>query len=133
MVICAVFGCKNSSKKKSAENVSFLTFPVQDPDLCNAWVAFCRRDDKFNCKFARVCTEHFDSTCFQWNLRHQLLSYSPKHSRKVAPGSVPTLKGPKAQTSNAETEESRSARQLRKENRASRKRTHEMIESSATS
>jgi THAP domain len=138
MVICAVFGCNNRTRKRDSgsagRHISFLTFP-KDENLCSIWVQFCKRSDKFNVKNSRVCSEHFEEDVFHWNLQHKLLGYSPKRSRKVKPGCVPTLKSPSLKAKDSPYPEVRSSmpenneRTARKEHRAKRKLVDELTAS----
>uniref|UniRef100_A0A8D9BLQ3 THAP-type domain-containing protein n=1 Tax=Cacopsylla melanoneura TaxID=428564 RepID=A0A8D9BLQ3_9HEMI len=94
MVNCAVFGCFNvSSNKKFKSNISFYSFP-KNSDTCSKWINFCCREGKINIKYARICSEHFETKHRYWQMQHQILGYSPTLSRKIRPGAVPTLKPP---------------------------------------
>jgi hypothetical protein len=103
MPACAVYGCNNSTninrKRKGAPDnskvtvtkVSFYSFS-KDDSLRQQWVHLCKRKDKFNPATARTCSDHFKEEELNWDLKYKLLQYSPRKSRKVRPGALPSLK-----------------------------------------
>jgi hypothetical protein len=57
-------------------------------------VHLCKRKDKFNPATARICSDHFKEEELHWDVKHKLLQYSPRKSRKVRSGALPSLKLP---------------------------------------
>jgi hypothetical protein len=105
MPVCIVYGSKNSTNikrkrkgvpensKVTVTKVSFYSFP-EDGSLRQQWVHLCKIKDKFNPARARICSDHFKEEELHWDLKHKLLQYSPRKSREVRPGVLPSLKLP---------------------------------------
>jgi len=122
MVHCAVFGCNNNNKKtqkfvaNKTSHISYYTFP-QDPGLIKEWVVKYYRADKFNAKFARICSIHFCEQDFERNLRNELLNIT--YARKVLKkGAIPSLNLPKFKPfKSTEILNQRAERKSRRENK----------------
>ena len=61
MVYCAAFGCNEGSAKRG--NTSFFSFP-KDATLRKRWVANMKRDFFTPAKHSRLCSLHFERSCF---------------------------------------------------------------------
>ncbi len=61
MVYCAAFGCNEGSAKGG--NTSFFSFP-KDATLRKRWVANMKRDFFTPAKHSRLCSLHFERSCF---------------------------------------------------------------------
>ena len=61
MVYCAAFGCNEGSAKGG--NTSFFSFP-KDATLRKRWVANMKRDCFMPAKHSRLCSLHFERSCF---------------------------------------------------------------------
>ena len=88
MVYCAAFGCNEGSAKGG--NTSFFSFP-KDATLRNRWVANMHRDRFTPAKHSRLCSLHFERSCFD---RDPVLmaSMGYKGARiSLKPDAVPTL------------------------------------------
>ncbi len=81
---CAVAVCKTPHPPET----SLHTFP-KDPDLCKKWISACKRKDSFNVQSAIICSRHFSDTCFERDMRSELLE--KKRGRILKAGSIPTL------------------------------------------
>ncbi|XP_031334154.1 THAP domain-containing protein 1-like [Photinus pyralis] len=88
MAHCAVYGCKNNSRK--TKDISYYRFPKRD-DIKSQWINSCsRRDDKINTSSARICSIHFDQDDFHMSLRHKLMNYLPSNVRRLKENAIPT-------------------------------------------
>ena len=90
---CSVFGC---NVRKDLHR-----FPQKDEVTCQVWIHKCYRKDKFNVKSATICKKHFEDSCFERDLRNELLGLPTR--RLLKPGSVPTLHLPTSCTLNSES------------------------------
>lgn len=86
MVVCAVLGCKSSSREKS-NSLRYFRFP-KDKSVCALWVEKCGRKSLINTATARVCSLHFMEE--DYLLQHRLLEYSPK-KRQLVKDAVPSV------------------------------------------
>lgn len=86
---CAVFECKNSSKTEAGKCFSYHSFPVTDPKLCKRWVELCKRKDPISIKNARICSQHFQSSDYERDLRNELLNLPIRKILKS--GTVPSI------------------------------------------
>jgi hypothetical protein len=68
----------------------FFSFPKEGVTR-KLWVNACCRADNFNVNTARICSRHFEKECYERNLRHELLNYTPKHGRTLKFDAVPSL------------------------------------------
>ena len=59
---CVAFGCTNCCTKDSG--ISFFRFPLKKPDLLHRWVQAVRRKNWKPTAGSRICSEHFESSCF---------------------------------------------------------------------
>ena len=65
MVYCAAFGC-NASSAKSTDNKHshWFRFPLTDGRLLRKWLDHMRRADFTPTKHSRLCSDHFERSCF---------------------------------------------------------------------
>ncbi|XP_064615473.1 zinc finger protein ZFP2-like isoform X2 [Liolophura sinensis] len=91
MVGCAVFGCRNKSKKDSG--VSFFKFP-RDAQIRNEWI---QRTNRANFSafhpnaHSRICSDHFTDDCYERRAAHMArFGYSGAQNR-LKPDAVPTM------------------------------------------
>ena len=59
---CVAFGCTNHCTKDSG--ISFFRFPLKKPDLLYRWVQAVRCKNWKPTAGSRICSEHFESSCF---------------------------------------------------------------------
>ena len=85
---CSVFSC---SEKKCLHR-----FPQGDKTTCQVWIQRCFRKDKFNVQNAGICKIYFKNSCYERDMRNELLGLEPR--RLLKPGSVPTLHLPTTHT-----------------------------------
>nr|CAH7714512.1 unnamed protein product [Callosobruchus chinensis] len=88
---CAVVGCNsdNQSKRNPCKDIKFFHFP-KDPNLSKKWLLLSKRKDKVNIKYATVCSKHFCESDYKVNLKHTLLSYTPKNYRGLKDDASPS-------------------------------------------
>ncbi|KXJ09468.1 THAP domain-containing protein 2 [Exaiptasia diaphana] len=86
MVHCCVPECTNHSVK--TESVSYHKIP-NDQALQKAWLARIKRENLPNLKNCYVCSEHFESSCFEVDLMEQLTGM--KRKRKLKKDAVPSV------------------------------------------
>lgn len=69
MVYCAAFNCKNGSNnnQKSEKKVSFFSFP-KDEKIRKVWTEKVRRKNWKPSNSSRLCSDHFDDSCYSQNL-----------------------------------------------------------------
>lgn len=77
--------CKNFDKK-----VMFFRFPT-DPNLQKVWINVCKRKNRINVKYARVCSKHFSEDSYERNLRYELLGCATKNRRLLKADAVPSM------------------------------------------
>ena len=55
-----MFGCNTDNNSVNFDSeISFHTFPTNNPKQLKHWIYLCRRKDVFNTKYARICSKHF--------------------------------------------------------------------------
>ncbi len=81
--ICAVAICP------SPKGQVYHVFP-KDLKLQKVWIDACKRKDKINVKFARVCSLHFQESDYERDFQSELLNLPIK--KRLKAGSYPTLK-----------------------------------------
>ena len=86
MVHCCVPECTNHSSK--TETVSYHKIP-NDQALQKAWIGRIKRENLPNLKNCYVCSDHFESTCFEVNLMEQLTGM--KRKRRLKKNAVPSV------------------------------------------
>ncbi|KAL1493955.1 hypothetical protein ABEB36_009634 [Hypothenemus hampei] len=91
---CSVYGCNSDNQAKNFDNnISFYSFP-KTKHVLEQWIRLCRVSDKFNGKYARICSKHFNASDFKRNLKLELLgpsSSSARSARKMLkPEAVPS-------------------------------------------
>lgn len=65
MPYCVAPECRNASTGPFAHtDVTFHQFPLHKPKLVSQWVAQIGRTDLKPNRFTRLCSEHFDASCF---------------------------------------------------------------------
>ncbi|CAF4943838.1 unnamed protein product [Pieris macdunnoughi] len=79
MVNCNVYGCKNRTERNQP-NITFHRFP-NNPQLKDAWIKCTRRINWNPKSHSRICSKHFDPSCFQQKSNRTYLN----------PHSIPTL------------------------------------------
>ncbi|XP_018375872.1 PREDICTED: uncharacterized protein LOC108769405 [Trachymyrmex cornetzi] len=90
MSICAVKDCTNSFRKTKMKGltIKYFTFP-KNAEFIEAWRRVCR--DGINVKYARICSKHFESWCYEKSAQQIALNYSPLRGRKLRADAIPTL------------------------------------------
>ena len=68
MVYCAAFNCKNGSSKnhETQQKVSFFSFP-ENKRMRDIWIEKIRRKNWKPTKSSKLCSQHFESSCFVQN------------------------------------------------------------------
>lgn len=61
---CSAFGCKSGYGKRE-EDITFHRFPISDPELLKTWNSKVGRKDFKPSTHSRVCSKHFNASCFQ--------------------------------------------------------------------
>lgn len=81
---CAVQSCKNYFGKngQSLGNLSYFTFP-KNQTLCKKWIVQCRRNDAFDPKKVRVCSDHFSEDDYLRDFQSEMLGMPPKKKLKT--------------------------------------------------
>ena len=59
---CIAHGCTNRSK--SGSGWSFFRFPLKKPELLTKWVQAIHRKNWSPNNYSRICSDHFDPSCF---------------------------------------------------------------------
>lgn len=67
---CAISTCKNYYSKN--KDIAYHVFP-KEQNLRQEWIIKCKREDKFNVKTSRICSDHFTASDYQRDLRNELL------------------------------------------------------------
>ena len=81
--------CSNDSRFVSkGQGISFHRFPTED-SLLIEWLAKISRVGLEVTKDTRLCSNHFESDCFERDLRAELLG--SKGKRTLKPDAVPTI------------------------------------------
>ena len=63
-------------------------FPAKDENACKIWTYRCYRKGIFNIRPARICYKHFEDSCYERDLRNELLGLPCR--LMLRPGSLPT-------------------------------------------
>jgi hypothetical protein len=86
---CAVADCTNWGQNVGLGDVviSYHRFP-KDDTLRSVWITRCCRKDRLNPKTATICSVHFAESCFERDLRHELLGLPIR--RMLRSDAVPT-------------------------------------------
>ena len=87
---CAVKNCHN--KTHNNRKVSYFRLP-KDTSVHKDWIqATCRQVDNLPSKIF-ICSDHFEEKCFDpsWKLQNELYYKDRQISRRLLPGSIPTL------------------------------------------
>ena len=97
MVHCCDPCCLNNSKLPACKNLSWFTFP-KDPKLAKLWQTKVGRGKKFDTTYARLCSAHFEDSCFEANLESKfqadgsLSSVAKRRTpRRLKADAVPTI------------------------------------------
>lgn len=89
MVYCCAVGCSNDSRSVSKEHgISFHLLPTEN-SLLQKRLAKISRVDFVVTKDTRLCSDHFESDCFERDLKAELLGLKSK--RTLKPDAVPTI------------------------------------------
>ncbi|KYN01656.1 hypothetical protein ALC62_07537 [Cyphomyrmex costatus] len=89
---CAVEGCKNYNRKTRnmpGRKVQYFSFPKGNTMVLK-WLEVCRKQDLSVAK-AKICSVHFEPSCFEKSLQQKLLQYSPQKVRKIRKDAIATL------------------------------------------
>ena len=68
MPVCAAVGCTRRTGSGQQYGHKCYSFPLQNPDLLNKWLAKMKRKGFVPTKSSRLCSGHFLDTCFQEDL-----------------------------------------------------------------
>ncbi|GFS51535.1 THAP domain-containing protein 3 [Nephila pilipes] len=69
--------------RKDCRTKSFFGFPLKNLSLVKTWVKMLRRDNFQPSPYSKICSDHFDEIC---------LEYQPfTNRRQLKPGSIPTI------------------------------------------
>ena len=79
---CSVSGCP------SPQDATYFKFPKTDSIMTEKWLNACRRQDVINVEKSKVCSEHFTTSDFERDVRHELLNLPPR--KLLKPSAVPT-------------------------------------------
>jgi hypothetical protein len=124
---CAVFGCNSDNQSNQfSGDIMFLRFPTSST-LIKCWTNACRRTDKINPKYARVCSRHFTENHYKRNLKSELLGYKFKNCRQLKPEAVPTENLPHIKPRESVSSIKNSAREERTEKRSRSKMIENLI------
>ncbi|GFT07868.1 uncharacterized protein NPIL_574451 [Nephila pilipes] len=83
MFYCIAYGCNNKKDRKDCGTKSFFGFPLKNLSLVKTWVKMLRRDNFQATPYSKICSDHFDESCFK---------YQPfTNRRQLKPGSIPTI------------------------------------------
>lgn len=90
---CFVSTCGNYYSRSNSKPVHYHTFPVSKK-LASRWVLACKgRPFSPVPKYARVCSEHFSTSCYKRDLQHELLGLPIR--KRLKPDAVPDLNLPR--------------------------------------
>ena len=87
---CAVINCNNKTKNNRA--VSYFRLP-KDTSVHKDWIfATCRPIDNLPSKIL-ICSDDFEEKCFghSWKFQNEPFYKDRQISRRLLPGSIPTL------------------------------------------
>lgn len=90
MSTCAVKDCTNSYRKVKMKGkvVKYFTFP-KDDKIATKWREICRNG--VNVTYGRICSDHFDASCYDKPAQQIALQYSPLRGRKLRMDAIPTM------------------------------------------
>ncbi|GBO10100.1 hypothetical protein AVEN_31587-1 [Araneus ventricosus] len=91
MSACAVATCPNYHRKTKGKGVIYHMFPVC-PNLNKIWISKCKRKDRINVKYARICSDHFRPSDYMDDMKNRLLGLNQKKILK--PDAVPSVNLP---------------------------------------
>ena len=79
---CAAYGCSNSTAKDP--DLYFMRFP-DDRELCRQWLHNTGRGGAWKpTKHSRLCSEHFEESCFERDLYAELMESDARCLRRRA-------------------------------------------------
>ena len=92
---CAAYGCSNSTAKDP--DLYFMRFP-DDRELCRQWLHNTGRGGAWKpTKHSRLCSEHFEESCFERDLYAELMESDARclrrRAKRLKADAVPTLFG----------------------------------------
>ena len=91
MPYCAAFGCNATSSGPKGAKHHWFRFP-SEPRLLKAWLAKMKRANFAPTPHSRLCSAHFEHTCFQRNpLLLETLGLGAHTRQSLLPDAVPTL------------------------------------------
>jgi hypothetical protein len=79
---CSVSGCS------SPQDATYFKFPKASSMLLENWLKACRRKDVLDVEKSKICSEHFTTSDFERDVRHELLNLPPR--KLLKPNAVPT-------------------------------------------
>ncbi|GFT52763.1 THAP domain-containing protein 3 [Nephila pilipes] len=83
MSYCVAYGCNNRKDREDCRSKSFFGFPINKSSVVKTWVKMMRRDNFRPTPYSKICSDHFDESCFE---------YQPfTNRRQLKPGSIPTI------------------------------------------
>ncbi|KAM0730419.1 THAP domain-containing protein 2 [Formica fusca] len=89
MQTCCVKGCKSRSDQQiKYKSIRFFSFPKNEK-YRKIWLETSRVNN-INMKHARICSIHFQASCYQSSWQAPLLGFSPKTRRKLRLDAIPT-------------------------------------------
>ncbi|XP_028302164.1 THAP domain-containing protein 3-like [Gouania willdenowi] len=94
MPVCSASGCPYQPKR-FMDRRSTHAFPLNNPALCKQWVKNVGREDFIPSKTSRLCSAHFEESCFQVDmyakyLPQALIASNRVRAKKLKPDAVPT-------------------------------------------
>lgn len=123
MPCCAVFSCSNHGKKTKGQGIIYHSFP-KDVNLRKAWIVKCKRLDKLNVAHARICSNHFNPSDYEDDIRNRLLGLEER--KKLKPTAIPSSN---LTINEADEKHDTSARNERKRKRTVLKHALDRLES----
>ena len=88
MPFCLVPDCKNNSNDTKGTRISYHRLPL-DEKLAQQWLEKTKRANPPKRNSCYVCSDHFDSDCFERSYKFELTGQ--KEKRALKDGAVPTI------------------------------------------
>ncbi|KAL7642553.1 UNVERIFIED_CONTAM: hypothetical protein RMT77_007114 [Armadillidium vulgare] len=83
MPTCAVSTCRNTSSSIGNSGITFHPFPREEKRAME-WLIKCKRRDKGRASCTdRICSVHFEESCYERDFGHELLGKPPNRKLKV--------------------------------------------------
>ena len=90
MVHCVVVNCSHRSPRDTKKGISFHRFPLKDETRLSEWLAQIKRKNMPPLAHSHICSAHFESSCFEEDLRSKLMPESGR-KRNLKDDAIPTL------------------------------------------